>query len=244
MRYLGGKQKLGKEISKVLYKHAPPDKVNGYCEPFCGALGVMRHMVDNGYKKCKAYDKCKDLILLWKDIKSESFTFPKKVSKQTWLKYKNKKDSSAMRGFIGFGCSFGGIWYSGYGEEYYKNPRYKKTNLEESIRSTQKLIPKIKKINTIGCKDYTKHKLKGYLIYCDPPYRNTLGYKSVNNTFDSDHFWEIIRNWSKDNIVIVSEYIAPKDFKCIWKKKRKESLNPRENNNKIEKLFILKKNYT
>ena len=34
MKYLGGKQRLGKEISSVLKEIAPPEIVKGYMEPF------------------------------------------------------------------------------------------------------------------------------------------------------------------------------------------------------------------
>ena len=220
MRYLGGKKKLGKEIASVLSHYGDPNKVDGYIEPFCGSLGVMVHMVDKGYKTCKAYDSCKDLILLWKALKADKFKFPKSVSERTWLRYKNDKKPSAMRAFIGFGCSFGGIWFSGYAQKYYKNYENRTPALIESIQSTKNLIPFIKKINIIGCKDYKQHRLKNHLIYCDPPYSNTVGYKAVN-TFNNDEFWNKVREWSKNNIVIVSEYTAPKDFKCIWTKKRK-----------------------
>lgn len=240
MRYLGGKKKLGKEIASVLSKYGDPDKVDGYIEPFCGSLGVMVHMVDKGYKTCKAYDSCKDLILLWKSLKADTFKFPKSVSERTWLRYKNDKTPSAMRAFIGFGCSFGGIWFSTYAQKYYKHAIYRAPVVKESTRSCQKMVPRIKKINTIGCKDYKQHHLKNFLIYCDPPYSNTSGYKAVNS-FNNNEFWDKVREWSKNNIVIVSEYTAPKDFKCIWKKKRVESGSlTKFRTSKTEKLFILR----
>jgi len=239
MRYLGGKKKIGKEIASKLLEVAPPDKVDGYIEPFCGALGVMVHMVDKGYKTCKAYDSCKDLILLWKALKADKFKFPKSVSERTWLRYKNDKTPSAMRAFIGFGCSFGGAWYTGYAQKYCKNARYHTPVLNESTRTCKKMVPQIKKINTIGCKDYKQHHFKNCLIYCDPPYHKTSKYNAVNS-FDHDEFWNTARKWSKNNIVIVSEYTAPKDFKCIWQKKRIESASPTNfRTSKIEKLFIL-----
>jgi len=59
--------------------------------------------------------------------------------------------------------------------------------------------------------------------------------------FNHNKFWNIIRKWSKNNIVIVSEYTAPKDFKCIWKKKKKFNYICDNSIKKyIEKLFIVK----
>ena len=239
MRYLGGKHTLGSEIASVLSKYGDPNKVDGYIEPFCGSLGVMIHMVDKGYKTYKAYDSCRDLILLWKALKAGTFKFPKSVSERTWLRYKKDKTPSAMRAFIGFGCSFGGIWFSGYAQKYLKNYENRAPVVKESTRTCEKMIPQIKKINTIGCKDYKQHHLKNFLIYCDPPYYNTTSYKAVNR-FDHNQFWDTIRKWSKNNTVIVSEYTAPKDFKCIWKKKKQINLNHNKTDSRIEKLFILR----
>jgi len=236
MRYLGGKTRIGKEISQVLMKYGPPDQVNSYCEPFCGALGVMIHMVDKGYKKTKAYDKCKDLILLWKEVKAGTFKYPKNVSERTWKRYKRDPTPSAMRAFVGFGCSFGGTWFEGY------IGNYDSTSVKASIRGLYKKEEYVKKITHIGHKDYNKINLKGYLIYCDPPYKNTRGYRA-SGKFNSEEFWDIVRQWSKNNIVIVSEFTAPKDFKCIWKKNRKISVNTinnKENYKVCEKLFIHK----
>lgn len=51
------------------------------------------------------------------------------------------------------------------------------------------------------------------VIYCDPPYFNTERYK---DTIDYNEFWEWCRKKSCNNDVIISEYNAPDDFKCIW----------------------------
>ncbi len=239
MRYLGGKNRIGKEIAQVLQKIAPPDTVNGYCEPFCGSLGVMVHMVPAGYKKTLAYDKCKDIILLWKEIKKGTFKIPRNVSERTWKRYKARREPSAMRAFVGFGCSFGGKWFSGYANLYDSS-----CQISQTKRAIQKKVPMVCKINRIGYKDYRSIRLKGYLIYCDPPYQGTVRVGKLNS-FDHVEFWNIMREWSKENIVIISEYNAPKDFKCIWKKKLFVQINKARHEEQKkkkteEKLFIHK----
>ncbi len=239
MRYLGGKNRIGRLIAQVLLLHFPSDTVNGYCEPFCGSLGVMVHMVNNGYKKTLAYDNCKDVILLWKAIKKGTFEYPENVSEIMWKEYKAQQVPSAMRGYVGFGCSFGGQWFSGYINKYTKKSG--RDLVDETKRLIEKKTPMIRKINQIGCKDYRKLHLKGYLIYCDPPYQGTVKVGQLDS-FDHSEFWDIMREWSKENIVIISEYNAPKDFKCIWKKKTNISLcKQTKASGSVEKLFTLKR---
>jgi DNA adenine methylase len=234
MKYLGGKNKLGKEISEVLKKYAPPDRTKGYIEPFCGSLGVSIHMVDD--YKVSVSDYHKDLILLWKEIKAGTFKFPRHVSKKFWLKYKNEKPS-AMRAFVGFGCSYNGIWFQGYINDYNcNNKRDYKQECVDSIKKKSNKIKKIKSIKYCSYEKWDKPNLKGYLIYCDPPYKNTTGY-SVGD-FDHEKFWNVIRKWSKHNMVLVSEYTAPRDFKVVWKKKRIQTIALSKNNERVEKLFM------
>jgi DNA adenine methylase len=90
-----------------------------------------------------------------------------------------------------------------------------------------------------GNKDYRKVKLSGYLIYCDPPYNDTTKVGS-KKTFDSEEFWDTVREWSKDNVVIVSEYNAPKDFKCVWKRDTQISISLNNKKRSVEKLFMIK----
>lgn len=51
---------------------------------------------------------------------------------------------------------------------------------------------------------------------------------------------------SKNNVVLISEYDMPSDFKCIWSKEVKTLLNNErginnDRNKRIEKLFIYEK---
>lgn len=59
--------------------------------------------------------------------------------------------------------------------------------------------------------------------------------------FDYIEFWNWVRVKSKNHIVLVSEYNAPDDFQCIWKKEHKTTLDKNDNSKiRVEKLFIHK----
>jgi DNA adenine methylase len=53
-----------------------------------------------------------------------------------------------------------------------------------------------------------------------------------------------MREWSKSNIVIISEQNAPDDFKCIWQQEVKLDIRDSDNQKKqrIEKLFTYNHN--
>lgn len=79
------------------------------------------------------------------------------------------------------------------------------------------------------------------IIYCDPPYENTTGYRSLKK-FNHEEFWEYMRQISKNNKVFISEQNAPDDFISIWSKEIKRHIDVNlDNRFKVtEKLFVYK----
>lgn len=105
-----------------------------------------------------------------------------------------------------------------------------------------KQAPLLKNIKFKCCDFRDINNIKGFVIYCDPPYRDTANYST--GEFPYDEFYDWCRKMSKNNTILVSEYNMPIDFKCIFKKEykclmysNKESND--ENNNRVEKLFTL-----
>ena len=253
MKYLGGKNILGKEISQVLCSF-PRKNINGYLEPFCGALGVLKRM-SSEFKNCEASDIHCDLIKLWEEVKNNSFNPPKTMTEEKYYKIKKMNSPSALKAFVGFGCAFGGKYFASYAQKYTNGK--KEDYLQAAKNSINKLRPLIQNVK-FKCISYDKLKPKNKLIYCDPPYvSKKFNIKYRNGTkkyddFDTEKFWNIMREWSKksnNNIVIISEVTAPKDFKCIWKKKKHRSIaqskktrykNKNTKKYNIEKLFIHK----
>jgi len=155
---------------------------------------------------------------------------PAEYSEENYKHVKYNKDlyPPELVGFLGFGCSFGGQFFSGFAKGGNRN------YVAETQRSLLKVKDKLQGIK-FSNKSYDELEIpKNSLIYCDPPYSNTTGY---SNTFNNKEFWEWVREESKRNIVLVSEYTAPKDFTCIWSKQVTSTLNRNGKLNKIEKLF-------
>lgn len=219
MKYLGGKNKTGRYIADAMKARVKPTEVAGYLEPFCGSLGVTQHMTDE--YKVTASDTHPDLIALWKKLKKKQFISPKTMSEERYLRIKNFKSPSALKAFAGFGCSFGGKFFSGYAQKYTNG---KKENYLSAVSNSMKKIqPKITNVK-FKCCDYKKWKPKNMLIYCDPPYKYSkfpVKYRTSTKKyveFDNNEFWDIMRKWSKHNHVFISEQSAPDDFVSVWKR--------------------------
>jgi len=246
MRYCGGKSRFCKEISKILLTLYTNNKLDGYIEPFCGGLSVLKQICPL-IKNCEAYDINQDLIMLYKQIQKKKFKVPNFIKKDIYYEFKNSKKHSALRGYIGIVYSYAGGWYN----TYYPVS----TNGQDYISCSNKEINELMTSNLLKNVNF-KHKdyknidisaINNKLIYCDPPYKSTLqrytGHSQLNQ-FDHDNFWSFVRKLSKKNIVVVSETIAPDDFQCIWSKKIYVGVAPKSNQYRYEKLFVYNKLYS
>lgn len=246
MQYMGGKSKKGPIIANKMESILKKNKhIKGYIEPFCGSLGVFRHMtqVMEG-KPCYALDGCEDLILLFKKLQENKFKCPEPIDEEKWKKLKYSKKPSALRAFAGFGLSYSGIWFDGYAQKYAPQRDYHGA----AYRGLQKIKPFIKDaiFEHRNYKDHLKCIEKGsYLIYCDPPYANTKKQFGSNYDFDINVFWETAKKWASwGNIVVVSETTAPKDpkIKEIATIDIKSTINNGKNNTTyVDKLYIVLK---
>jgi site-specific DNA-adenine methylase len=215
--YQGGKKRIGKRIHQVIdiieENLYPDDDKLPYFEPFIGMGGVMRHFGKENDRKLYACDYNKDIVLMWQSLQKD-WKPPKKCTKSKYEKLKNSKIHSAERAFIGTVASWGGIFFHAYRLDYNKDKDF----VGEGYRGLMDIKPDMKNVKFLDSRSYDTFKPKGFLIYCDPPYDgNALGNKnSLFQQFDHEKFWDTMRKWSKNNLVIISESTAPKDFKKIW----------------------------
>lgn len=244
--YHGGKQKIGKKIaenmyiiSKIIEDHTD-FQIKGYCEPFCGMLGVYQHIPElfHNHKpklKYKAGDVNKSVIMMWQAAQ-KGWKPPINVTKKEYDRLKYDKPS-AKKGFIGHQCSFGGKNFRGYVKNRCSGSKIK--------HGSQNVIDISRNMHNINFKagEYTQFSnLKGYIIYCDPPYSKYSDYYDENHKilkFDNDAFWNWARRMSKYNLVFVSEYKAPKDFRTVIKIKSHVSYGDQRQNSNIEKLYMM-----
>jgi hypothetical protein len=82
-------------------------------EPFCGGGAVTLALSKAGFK-VHASDIHHDLIMMWRAVMAGDEGVYADVTEEEYNALKNAP-SSARRGFVGFGASFGGSWFGGYG---------------------------------------------------------------------------------------------------------------------------------
>ncbi len=206
MRYLGGKARFGEEIARVVrskrrFQHQL------IREPFCGSCWVSQYL--NMPLICS--DIFLPIIQLHQAIQ-RGWIPPDHISEEEYSDLREEwkeGNSNPLIAFAGIAASWGAKWWGGYargGNLGRQNYVYEsKISLLDKHKNLKGVIfehRNYKNLNPIN-----------EVIYCDPPYANTTGY---NDQFNSKQFWEIMRQWSQNNIVLVSEYTAPSDFKIIW----------------------------
>ena len=192
-------------------------KIKGYCEPFCGMLGVYEHMIslfDDKKIKYKAGDMNPYIIKLWLGLQ-KGWKPPTSCSKSTYLKYKENDDDSVKAIFCGYACPlrsrFRGTYMQG-------------RNIKLQAEHCREIGKKVKNVS-FSNNDYRQYsKLKGYIIYCDPPYENTACEYHCgdikNDSFDTKKFIDWCLEMSKHNIIFVTEYkkLPTRTFKKLWTK--------------------------
>lgn len=254
IRYQGGKQRFAKAIYEVIsdyeYEITGKNNLNIYA-PFFGMGSVELEFarndnLDECVRKITANDINEDVILMWQSL--QDGWLPKKTCSETYYYNLKKKNPSAERGYYLSAYAFGGVFSSGFRGNYQSIEQSKREgiNMYNKVKEVVPLLDCFEFIHGSYC-DTTPE--KGEMVYADPPYFSSLNY-GVNKhltDFNYDEFWDIMRKWSKTNIVFISEEKGghiPKDFVCIWSVNAKRTLGSHKGNKgtkKKEALFIHKR---
>lgn len=227
MQYFGGKAKIAKYI--VPYLESVRKKNQIFIEPFVGGANIISKM--SGSRK--AYDFNEYLIEMYKAVQN-GYELPNTLSEDEYQHIKNNKDEDkVLTGFVGFGYSFAGKWFGGYARGHGGKNGYADT-------SKRSLLRKMSTMSDVefGYADYKTLEFDNCLIYCDPPYKNTTKFTGTPD-FNTEEFWDVMRKWSKNNDVYISEYEAPDDFECVLEIKTTTDIRNKDNKmeKRVEKLF-------
>lgn len=230
MRYMGGKSRISKQIAEIL--NSAIDKNTPFVSLFCGSCAI-ESKVQADIKILN--DKHPYLIAMWQSLQN-GWIPPDVVTKEEYYRVKaNIDENPALTGFVGFGCSFGGKWWGGYAKD--------KRGDDYCGQAKRSLLKDFQGVRfaTFTCLDYHDVEIPDdVIVYADPPYANTTGY--TVGQFNSNEFWDYMRQLSKRYDVYISEESVPDDFECIWSKEKVRTLEKNDNVGrvKVEKLFKYK----
>lgn len=245
MKYMGSKSRIAKDIVPIIQSYIDNSETDKYYEPFVGGANVI-DKIKSSHKF--ASDLNPYLIALLIHVQKGGVLYDT-VSKELYDKARtafNTQNTSEFEdwqiGNIGFIASYNGRWFDGG----YAKPTYEKTKnglryrdyYKEAATNLLEQAPNLKGITFASC-DYRKSHPHGFVVYCDPPYAQTKQYSNARN-FDYEEFWSIMKKWSKDNIVLVSEQTAPNDWQTIWEKPVSRSIKANDKSIAVEKLFLYK----
>jgi len=110
MRYQGGKSRIARKIVAEIRKLYP--QVEDIWEPFCGGGAVTKALAEAGFR-VHASDSHPDLIMMWWAMCAGQSQVFAAYSPSVTSRLRNAPPS-ARRGFVGFGSSRGGEWFTGY----------------------------------------------------------------------------------------------------------------------------------
>jgi site-specific DNA-adenine methylase len=234
-RYTGGKAAIAGEIHDAICSCEQKliGKVQPYLEPFAGAMSVAFKFALDVEDKCNdrsitICDANPDMTRLWTALKKGTLP-PKYVNEAQYGSYKQSNSASRpMKGYVGSVFAFGGSMFGTYRGRVQSAAVTQKEG-EGSYNKLMKVIPLLEHIDVKSSRSYDSFEnLRGKTIYCDPPYETNSKFSNkFLSGFDHEHFWDVMRQWSKHNLVFISELSSnvPSDFKIVWSKIIKRSYN-------------------
>lgn len=256
MKYMGSKSRVAKHIVPIIQKYIDDSGAKMYFEPMIGGANVIDKI------KCESRigsDINPYLIALLRWVR-DGGQLPEDVDKPFYDEMRNEyyqiesgnvqcslneKLDMWVIGAVGFLASYNGRFFDGG----YAKPGYEKTKMGQRYRNYYQEA-KANLLSQVGglkdvvllCNDYKTvplNILSNTVIYVDPPYNKTKQYL-YSKDFDYNEFWKIMREWSKNNIVLISELDAPDDFECIWSQEVSRSIDAEHKTRAVEKLWKYK----
>lgn len=225
---MGSKRRIAKDILPIILKNRKNNQ--WYVEPFVGGCNVIDKVLGNRM----AGDFNEYIYAMWNALVNGNWIPPSEITEEQYNDINNNKDKypKELVGFVGIAATFGSKWFGGYARN--------KRGINYAMEGRAGLLKQIELLRGTMFYFCSYDKLPippESIIYCDPPYEGTVGYKDKFNHID---FWQWCRNMNdQGHEIYISEYNAPSDFKCIWERELKTNMDAKCNIKSTEKLFTL-----
>lgn len=236
---MGSKRRIAEQILTIILEGRKEGQY--YVEPFCGGCNMIDKVPGNRI----ANDSNPYLIAMWEAL-SWGWDPPKTISREYYCDvrtcYNQNTDEYPLHyvGWVGFVGSFNGRFFDGGYAGHSVTLRTGRVTdyIGRAISNILAQVPLLDGVQFTNCCYADMSIPPNSIIYCDPPY---AGVKKYKYSIDHENFWA----WCRERVaeghdVFVSEYNAPDDFACIWKREVKITPSPGRVKQAIEKLFIHK----
>jgi len=219
MKYMGSKARHSKELLPIILADRKPGQC--YVEPFVGGANIIDKV--DGWRIANDYNPY--LMAMWRAI-SEGWLPPRLVTEDMYKDLQISRPITPECGYIGFALSFGGKFFGGYRRDVAGTKGCLENMETQSRRSYQSMIKQAQSLIGVDFRNQSYLNLDipdESLIYCDPPYAGTTGYKT--GSFDHMAFWQWCDQMhDAGHSVFVSEYNAPHHWRCVWQKRVNNTL--------------------
>lgn len=223
MKYVGGKHLQAKyyvPVINILLEEFG-DSPTTYIEPFIGGGNIFGKVRAKNLVQRIGMDVDCDLIALWgylRDNPEAPDIIP--IDKETYYDVKaNPANYEAhFRAYVSIACSYRAKKWGGFA----RDTTDRKTNKtrqysSEAISRIKKDAALLKPNDAFYCLDYLEIKAESLanntVMYCDPPYANTTGYRE--GSFNHEEFWTWVVNLKQtkpETKILVSEFTIPENI--------------------------------
>jgi len=237
MRYMGSKRLIANDMLNIML--ANRDNNQYFIDMFCGGCNIAERVDGNVI----ANDIHFELIEMYKAVK-KGWIPPQNISLEEYKQWKTntKKNEAHIKGFVGFGCSYGGKYFDGFARAGASSkPR------NYCLESRNNIIKQAPKLSNIKFYNLSYEQVKvpnNSIIYCDIPYENTKKYVKTKR-FEHDKFfrWAIDMSLKKHIVFISEQKELDNRFLCVFKKEVKRIVGRFKANTVAEKLYLVKNDF-
>lgn len=242
MRYVGGKYRIATRLAPLIDTARIHTRATAYVEPFLGGAATFTLNAPR-FRHAIGADVVPDLVAMWTAAR-DGWVPPADLDEATYAALRDA-EPSALRGFAGFGCSFGGKWFGGYararivaGKTLADPDAY-----NEAASSSARIVRQARGVPAAEyvLADYRDLAIPpGAVVYADPPYAGTTGYGAAG-AFDPAEFWHVAQGWAQAGAaVLVSEHAAPAPWVEVWSHALPDFLSGANTAGaRVERLFAL-----
>lgn len=238
LRYLGGKRNtnLAKSILDKILENREPGQY--FVEPFIGGANIMVNVTGNRI----GADRNPIIILLLKALQ-DGWLPPKDITKEDYIKMEtyihglvnNPKSPETIKKRIAQLDKSKidereAAWFSLLGHDFqfmggypHRTPNiFKKAYDDLFLNGKNEMEVRLRGVKLYNCNYWEIPLPPNSIIYCDPPYSNTTGYKDPSSgtltpqPFNNEKFWKwCIEKKEEGHTVFVSEESGHAKFKKI-----------------------------